>query len=272
MQDDRGEVIEEFRGEVVPAQLSPDPASREERLRPGGRILLEHRACLRAPGCRQLSEGPDRLGWPRLEGRLLPQPDHHSRGRLPTMPVDVGSDQLLLPPLDPGTVRATGRAGGERSQQCLRDSGDLVPGVPVPATIDSDPLDAEVAVQTIHQHRVVRLGQRDGRLMERVAEERAPHPVGSLDVVRDHNVGVQLRIAGAGVVVIERCCNDTVHGYPSDARSELEHCSHPTAGDAEHLKELVPERVLLGAFAALTCPRRHEPLRVGPDVRQRGGE
>ena len=66
------------------------------------------------------------------------------------------------------------------------------------------PGEAEPVGEQVLQDALVQLGQRDDVVEQGRGVERAPRAVRGLDAVGDHDVGVQMRVAGAGVPVIER--------------------------------------------------------------------
>ena len=66
------------------------------------------------------------------------------------------------------------------------------------------PRDREVAGEVVGEQVVVDLGDGDDGVVQGAGVHRPPPPVGALDLVRDDDVGVQVRVPGAGVPVVER--------------------------------------------------------------------
>ena len=85
------------------------------------------------------------------------------------------------------------------------DADDLahrpLPGVGIRALREPHP---QRVAQVPLERSVVGLRGRDLGLVEQPAVDRQPLPVEGLDLVRDRDVGVQIRVAGAGVAVGER--------------------------------------------------------------------
>ena len=67
------------------------------------------------------------------------------------------------------------------------------------------------------QQQVVGLGVGDGGLVQGGRVQGAPPPVRALDAVGDGDVGVQLRVALAGVPVVERGRDQAGGADPADA-------------------------------------------------------
>ena len=97
-----------------------------------------------------------------------------------------------------------GRPGRELIDQRVAHPGDLPRGVAVPAAIASFPPQPEDTGEVVGEHRVVVLRQRDHGRVHGPAIQRPPLPVRCLHPVRDHDMRVQLRVARAGIEVIER--------------------------------------------------------------------
>ena len=116
---------------------------------------------------------------------------------------------------------------GELLPQRRRDTGDLElrsqrqpPGRGLPA-------DAERCREVVGQDPVVELGHGHGGLEQAAGIEGPPAAVRCLDPVDHRDVGVQLRVAGARVPVIEGC-----RDHPADVF--LHHAALAGAG-GEHL-------------------------------------
>src|SRR5665647_2898895 len=94
--------------------------------------------------------------------------------------------------------------GGELGEQAVADAVDLEGGVaPLPALAHA-PRHGQPAGELVGEHHVVQLGNRHHGAVDGRAVQGPPQPVGSLDLVRHHDVGVQVRVGGAGVPVLER--------------------------------------------------------------------
>src|SRR5699024_8718611 len=127
--------------------------------------------------------------------------------------VDVLGDETVGLAVDvPG-------ASGKLLNQLFRHTGDRPRRVPVPAHVTGLPFDTEGAGHVIGEHRLVQLRERDHGGVHRPPIQTPPLPIqDGLYLVGDHDVGVQVGVAGTGVEVIERS------GYqPSDI--DLRHSS-----------------------------------------------
>lgn len=95
-------------------------------------------------------------------------------------------------------------AGGELGHQIVGHALDFPGRVPVAASLAGLPLHAEDAGELVGQSGVVELRDGDDHRVHRPAGEGPPAAVlHGQDLVADDDVRVQLRIAGAAVVVIE---------------------------------------------------------------------
>lgn len=169
------------------------------------------------------------FGGAGLQGRLLPQLQHGPCRGLPAVLGHVLGDEPVLHLLNPLAVTRRAAAGATRKlrQQRRGDPGDLPACVAVLAAIHRHPGHAEQPGGVIGQERVVGLRQRDGGLVQAARVQRAPAPVDALHLVRDDDVGVQLRVGGAGVVVVERGSD-----HPDDPHLRHTAPPHPRCGDA----------------------------------------
>ena len=170
---------------------------------PGVRVGADERAGAVLPLGDQLPQGPDVLVLAGGEGGLLPHLDDFAGGGLPAVGRGERLDEVVLGGLD----RA--RALGEVLPQRLRDAVDLPLRLGRAAALLRRPAPAELGGQLVGEDPVVQLGHADRGPVERLGVEGAPRPVGDgLDAVEDDDVGVQLRVAGAGVPVVERGRDD----------------------------------------------------------------
>ena len=111
---------------------------------------------------------------------------------------------------------------GECLQEAVVDAVDfpvLPPGARDGAHV---PLHSQARGQGIHEVVVVGLAQGDLGGHERAAGvQGAPAPVGALDPVGDHEVGVQVGVSLAGVPVVERCGHDAARFCLDDSPGAL---------------------------------------------------
>ena len=201
-QHDGGDVAQHPVVEIVYGE-QPRRGALREVSDPGVRVGADERAGAVLPLGDQLAQGPDVLVLAGGEGGLLPHLDDFAGGGLPAVGRGEGGDEVVLGGLD----RA--RALGEVLAQVLRDAVDLPLRLGRPAALLRRPAPAELGGQLVGEDAVVQLGHADCGPEERLGVERAPCPVGDgLDAVEDDDVGVQLRVAGAGVPVVERGRDD----------------------------------------------------------------
>ena len=104
--------------------------------------------------------------------------------------------------------------------------GEFTAGVAITAAEARLPRQLEGAGDVVGEEGVVGVGVRDRCGVEALGVEGAPAPVGGLDAVGDGDVGVQLGVAGAGVVVVEPGCDQPEDGDPGGAG-----VAGPGAGD-----------------------------------------
>lgn len=128
----------------------------------------------------------------------------------------VVGDQPVLDLLDPVGVAGSGGAAGELGQQRGGHSVDLPAGVAVLPAIDRYPGDTEQPCGVVGQKRVVGRGQGDRRAVQGPRVQRPPSRVLTADLVGHHEMGVQLRVGSAGVVMVERGRDHTGDLHPSD--------------------------------------------------------
>ena len=96
------------------------------------------------------------------------------------------------------------RAGGERGQQPVVQPLDLERGGAALPAGPPPPAERQAVGEVVGEQVVIQLGHGDGGVVQGPGVHRPPPAVRSLDLVRDHDVGVQVRVAGAGVPVVER--------------------------------------------------------------------
>ena len=115
-----------------------------------------------------------------------------------------------------------GVPGGEGFQEAVVDAVDL-PVLPPGARDGAHlPLHPQARGQRVHEVVVVGLAQGDLGGHERATGvQGAPAPVGALDPVGDHEVGVQVRVALAGVPVVERRRDDAARLCLDDSPGAL---------------------------------------------------
>ena len=115
-----------------------------------------------------------------------------------------------------------GVPGGEGFQEAVVDAVDL-PVLPPGARDGADvPLHPQARGQGVHEVVVVGLAQGDLGGHERATGvQGAPAPVGALDPVGDHEVGVQVRVSLAGVPVVERRRDDAARLCLDDSPGAL---------------------------------------------------
>ena len=143
-----------------------------------------------SPLGRQIEQAVDLLVGARCQRRLRTQLDDLLRGRATPGALDELLDQPVLLPVD------VTRPPGELSDQILGDGRKLPSFIAVRTAIPLLPLDAEQSGEPICQHSVVMLGHRNVRVEQRPPIQTSPSPILSrLDLVRDDDVGVELRIA-----------------------------------------------------------------------------
>ena len=176
---------------------------------------------------------------------------------------DVGGDQFVLD-------RADGRSPRrEQLEQLLGDAGQVPAGVAVSATVASLPGEPEGAGEVVGQHGSVVLRQCHHRRMDRPAIQGPPLAIeGGLDLVGDHDMGVQLGIARTGVDVIEGDCADA-------GDVDLGNCpipgirAHPGGGD---LGLEQPQDVVDGGVVGSDDLGLHLGGGEGPQDRHRLGD
>jgi len=150
------------------------------------------------PVLEQIGQPVDGLGWPGRPGQVLAGLGRLHPGRGPAVGGGEPGGPVLL-----GAVDLV-RPGGELGEQVVADAVDLEGGVaPLPALAHA-PRHGQPAGELVGEQHVVQLrhghhGTVDGR-----AVQRPPPAVRTLDLVREHDVGVQVRVRGAGVPVLER--------------------------------------------------------------------
>ena len=139
------------------------------------------------------------LGVPGLQGGLLRQMQHLHRSRWPTMITLKPGRQLTLPVLDTGPPRRPAPV------QRRVDTDDL-PYRPQPRIgVGSfrEP-DTEGVAEVVFQGGVVGLRRSHRRLEQHPSVDGQPASVEGLHLVRNRDMGVQIRVAGSGVAVGER--------------------------------------------------------------------
>lgn len=120
----------------------------------------------------------------------------------------MAGDVLLYEPVGLG-VDVAG-AAGELFDQRRRHAGDLPGGVAVASAWPSFPADAESVGEVVAEDRLVEFGGGNRPRVQRGAVDGAPLAVaGGPDPIADHHVGVQVRVVGAGVVMVEGGRDDT---------------------------------------------------------------
>ncbi len=149
------------------------------------------------PVLEQLPHGPQHLLRAGGAGQVLAGLGHLQRGWDPAM----GGDEPGLPRLLGGVD--LGGAAGELAQQ-LVGQPDQCQGRVVPlAALAQLPAHGQATGQLVGQQPVVQLADRDRRRQHRAPVQTAPGPVGALDLVGDHQVGVQVRVVQPGVDMLE---------------------------------------------------------------------
>lgn len=97
----------------------------------------------------------------------------------------------------------------ERGDKRVRHAGDLPGRVAVAAPGSAFPTDAERSGEVVAEDRLVQFGHGDGPVVQRGAVEGAPLAIAHrLDLVGYDDVGMQVRVVGTGVVVVERGSKD----------------------------------------------------------------
>ncbi len=231
---------------------------------PGGRGGAELGGERGTPVRAHLAQGPGRsLGLAGVEVGLPGEAVAGAGGRVVAVLLAVGADQLAVPGLylgaaawrrtrgtRPGTpvISRTGSAFWPGPGPCLERGG--VPG------------GGEAGGQLGLEPGVVVLRGRHGHPVQGPGVQRPPQPVGPADLRGDHHVGVQVRVTGAGVVVVE-------HGHRQAPGGELGDAALPRPGQRgvllQHRQRGVPRRLMRGPDR-----RAHRrPVIDGPD--QRGG-
>ena len=137
-----------------------------------------------------------------VEDGLLPQGVGRPLGRLPIVLLNVLTDESVID--RPGQ----GPAGGEGVDQAAVDALDLPDGRLVRVRVVGLELHAHAAGQKVVQGRVVAGRDRLVHLMDRTGIQRQPTPVGSLDLVSQQHVGVQVRVPPSSVEVGELSRDD----------------------------------------------------------------
>ena len=164
----------------------------------GGRVAAGDPAGPVGPAGQQLLQRVGGLRRAGGQGGLLPQPHHlDPAGRSGMRGGEVGHG---------GAQRRVdvSRAGGERGEQPVVQPLDLERGGAALPAGPPPPPDRQPAGEVVGEQVVIQLGHGDGGVVQRPGVHRPPPAVRSLDLVRDHDVGVQVRVAGAGVPVVER--------------------------------------------------------------------
>ena len=107
---------------------------------------------------------------------------------------------------DPLLLRAVDRLRARREvrQQILADPVDLERGVAPGAAVTHRPLHRQPPRQLVRQQCVIELGDGDDGGVHGSPVQAAPGAVGPLDLVGDDDMGVQVRVTGPGVPVVER--------------------------------------------------------------------
>ena len=139
------------------------------------------------------------LGLAGLQGGLLRQREGLLRGRCPAVGRLERGGQVVSPYVD------LGPAGRPRCQQRVVDADDLPHlAATVTVPVSGREPDAEALGDPTLQQGVVPLRRGDHGPVEHLPVQRQPGPVQSLDLVGHRDVGVQVRVPGAGVAVHER--------------------------------------------------------------------
>ena len=211
------------------------------------------------------------FGGTGFAGRELAEPDHLRAARGAAFRVPELIQQHTQGALD------LGGAGGELGQQHVVHTVDLEPRRAPRTAVPQAPGGAGLACDGVGDQAVVHLADRNRRRIEGFRVDAAPHPVQALDFVRDHQVGVQVRVTGAGVPVVER-------GRDRSPNRDLRDTLTPDASEQrvrlDQLKALRYGVAVRGGDAGLRgrisqCPQhadrlRHRERQVEPGHRDRG--
>ena len=196
------------------------------------------------------------LGLPSLQSGLLRQRDRLGRRRRPAMSVLEIDRQLRLTGLD---RRPPTRP---RLPQPGRHTDDLPhrPLARIPRSVDRE-TQPQPGHQMRLQLRVVHLRDAHHPRMQRTAIDRQPRPIQGLDLVRDSDMGVEIRIPRPRIPMRERR-----RDQPCDL--DLPHPTMPTPREQDPLLQ-IPQRVRDRRVVSLLDLRRHLLRRHRPQRRHR---
>lgn len=138
------------------------------------------------------------LGRAGRQRRVLAQPHRLQWARAAAV---LGDERLDLAVLLVFYLR---RALGELALKLVRDAGDLVLGLGAVLAWTGVESPAESVGQEVGQDAFVHLRQGHDLLEQPARVQRPPYAVQALHAVEHDQVGVQLRVPGAGVPVVER--------------------------------------------------------------------
>ncbi len=173
----------------IKALPEPAPAQRGGHNRFG--IHAGRRGRGGVPLLTQFAQGVDGLGRAGGQGRALAQIQQLASRRFPP--------GVLVPELgeqDGHRGLDLHRPPGERRQQPVGDAVDLERGA-APLTAGAQgPGDRQPGGKGVGKQVVIDLGERVGGVVQGAGVHRAPSTVRALDLVRDDDVGVQVRVSG----------------------------------------------------------------------------
>ena len=150
------------------------------------------------PVIEQVRQASDGLGRPGGSGQVLAGAGGLDAGRCSAVRSLELGQPFLLGAVDPF------RAGGEVREEVVADAGHLERRVAARPALAHRPLHGKAPGELVSQERVVDLGDGDDRSVHGAPVEAAPGAVVPLDLVGDDDVGVQVRVTGPGVPMVER--------------------------------------------------------------------
>ena len=142
----------------------------------------------------------------------------------------------------PGAGGDLGGALGELGEQPVLDAVDLERRGAAAAPVPQRPADRQGGGEPVGEQVVVQLGDGDRGLVQPPPVQGAPPAVHALHLVRDDQVGVQVRVPGAGVPVIERGGDHPADPHALGAGVADAGAGHPLLHEPQHIGDGLPVR------------------------------
>ncbi|GAA1580269.1 hypothetical protein GCM10009789_37600 [Kribbella sancticallisti] len=142
------------------------------------------------------------FGWAVAEGCLLPKDVHFASARR------VGRVSAFLEKRGQVRLDLLG-SGRELGDEFVGYGVDVERRIALGTAFAELPVHAETARQVVREEHIVDLRHGNRGAIQDATVERSPRPLRTLNPVGDNDMGVELRVAAAGVPVIERCGDQT---------------------------------------------------------------